>query len=134
MYATDQQLKTFFDSKGTIAVVGASTNPKKAGHFVPAFLKEIGFRIIPINPMADEIFGEKTLKSLDDLKENVQGILIYRKSEIAETVALKAVDMKIPLIWLPEHITSEKAAEASKDLLYVEDKCPMKEVRKLNRK
>ncbi len=136
MQASDQEIKSFLDSKGTVAVVGASSNEKKAGHFVPAFLKEIGFRIIPINPMVSELFGEKTLKDLEDLDEEVNGIIIYRKQEIAENVALKAIDLGIPLIWLPENITSKKAEDAAteKGLLFVEDKCPMKEARTLNRK
>ena len=123
----------FLSHPRTLAVLGASTNPQKAGHFVPKFLQERGFKIIPINPMTDYIFGEKTLESLDDLTEPVDGILIYRALPIAEEIALKAVKMKIPVIWLPEGITSNKVEHAAKEkgLLFVQDKCPKKEIEKL---
>ena len=129
MIASKDEIKSFLSSPGKIAIVGASTNSAKAGHFVPVYLQKIGFTIIPINPMVDELFGEKTLKSLDELTDEVVGIVIYRKSEIAEQVALKAVDKKIPLIWLPEKIISEKAGKAASEagLKFVQDKCPMKE-------
>lgn len=129
MIASTDEIKTFLLNPGKIAIVGASTNSTKAGNFVPEYLQKIGFTIVPINPMFDELFGQKTLKNIDELTEEVNGIVIYRKSEIAEEVALKAIEKKIPMIWLPLGITSIKANKAAFEagLLFVQDKCPLRE-------
>ena len=72
---------------------------------------------------------------MDDLSEKVKGIIIYRKKEIAEKVGKKAISMGIPLIWLPLGITSDLIKQQSKanGLLFVEDKCPKVELRRIEK-
>ncbi|MCY3413456.1 MAG: CoA-binding protein [Candidatus Heimdallarchaeota archaeon] len=133
MNADSNSIKQFLKNKGKIAIVGASTNSAKAGNYVPQYLKSIGFDLIPINPMVEELFGVPTLKDLSALNEDVTGVIIYRKPEIAEKVGLEAIQKGIPLIWLPEGVTSsilpERCQEAG--IIYIEDRCPLKEGRAL---
>lgn len=81
-----------------IAVVGASRNPEKDAHTVPAYLKEKGYRIIPINPSAQEILGEKAYPSLLDLPpevaKEVEVVDVFRPNEELPRVAKEAVELK----------------------------------------
>jgi predicted CoA-binding protein len=81
-----------------IAVVGASRNPEKDAHRVPAYLKEKGYRIIPINPSAQEILGERAYPSLSGLPEevarSVEVVDVFRPSEELPQVAKEAVELK----------------------------------------
>jgi uncharacterized protein len=81
----------------TIAVVGASKNPQKDAYTVPQFMKDHGYRIIPINPTADEIVGEKAYSSLMDLPvelaSKVELVDVFRPSEELPQVAQQVVDM-----------------------------------------
>ena len=133
MIASDDQIKSFLTSPGKIAIVGASTSEAKAGYYVPIFLQERGFTPIPINPRADKIFGKSTLDSLDDLNEDVVGVIIYRQAAQAEVEAIKAVDKGIPFVWLPLGVSSEKAEAYANDhkIKYVHNRCPIPESRRL---
>jgi uncharacterized protein len=80
----------------TIAVVGASKNPTKDANSVPQFMKNHGYKIIPVNPTADEIVGEKSYPSLmdlpADLANKVEIVDVFRPSEELPQVAQQVVD------------------------------------------
>jgi predicted CoA-binding protein len=112
-------------SAKTIAVVGASRDPRKAGGSVPEGLQRRGFRIIPINPFADELFGERVYRTLSDVPEKVDLVDVFRPSGDAPDIARQAVAIGAKALWLQEDIRSEEArriAEAG-GLDFVEDEC-----------
>lgn len=80
----------------TIAVVGASKNPAKDANTVPEFMKAHGYKIIPVNPTADEIVGEKAYPSLMDIPAELAGkvdiVDVFRPSEELPQVAQQVVD------------------------------------------
>jgi len=82
----------------TIAVVGASKNPEKEAFTVPQYLKQHGYRIVPVNPTADSILGEKAYPSLRDLPagvaSNIEVVEVFRPSEELPAVASQVVEMK----------------------------------------
>jgi predicted CoA-binding protein len=109
----------------TIAVVGASRDPYKAGGSVPAGLQQRGFRIIPINPFADELFGERVYRSLSEVPERIDLVDVFRPSQDAAEIARQAVAVGAKALWLQLAIRSPEArriAEAA-GLDYVEDEC-----------
>jgi len=109
----------------TIAVVGASRDARKAGGSVPAGLQQRGFRIIPINPFADELFGERVYRSLSDVPGKIDIVDVFRPAEDAPEIARQAVAVGAKALWLQLDIRSEEArriAEAA-GLDYVEDEC-----------
>lgn len=113
------------ESASTIAVVGASRDPFKAGGSVPAGLQRRGFRIIPINPHAETLFGEKVYRSLLDVPEKVDLVDVFRPSQDAPEIARQAVAIGARALWLQEDIRSPEArqiAEAA-GLEFVEDEC-----------
>src|SRR2546426_8401206 len=112
-------------SAKTIAVVGASRDPRKAGGSVPEGLQRRGFRIIPINPFADELFGERVYRTLADVPEKVDLVDVFRPAADAPDIARQAVAIGAKALWLQEDIRSAEArriAEAA-GLEYVEDEC-----------
>ena len=109
----------------TIAVVGASRDARKAGGSVPAGLQQRGFRIIPINPFADELFGERVYRSLSDVPETIDIVDVFRPAHDAPEIARQAVAVGARALWLQLDIRSDEArriAEAA-GLDYVEDEC-----------
>jgi uncharacterized protein len=109
----------------TIAVVGASRDPNKAGGSVPEGLQRRGFRIIPINPYADTLFGERVYRSLLEVPEKIDLVDVFRPAADAPEIARQAVAIGAKALWLQLDIRSEDArriADAA-GLDYVEDEC-----------
>jgi predicted CoA-binding protein len=75
----------------TVAVIGASRDPSKWAHIVPKYLKEEGYRIIPINPTASEILGKKEYKSLIEVPDEVE---VFRPSEEVSKIAEEVIQRK----------------------------------------
>jgi uncharacterized protein len=108
-----------------IAVVGASREPWKPAHSVPLQMLRHGWRIIPVNPFADEIFGLPAVKTLADLEEPVDLVNVFRPAADAVDVVRQAVAIKAPAVWLQSGIMSAEARRIAMDagLDYVEDRC-----------
>ncbi len=108
-----------------IAVVGASHNPIKVAHTVPLQMLRHGWRIIPVNPFADEIFGVKTVPTLADLNERVDLVNIFRPARDAVEVVRQAVAIGAPAVWLQSGIISAEARRIAETagIDYVEDRC-----------
>ena len=109
----------------SIAVVGLSRDPSKAAHAIPARMQRAGFRVIPVNPFVDSVLGEKAYKSLAEVPEPVEVVLVFRPSAEAAGIAQQAVAIGAKALWLQQGIFSDEArhtAEAA-GLLYVEDRC-----------
>ncbi|WKU04051.1 CoA-binding protein [Micromonospora sp. HUAS LYJ1] len=119
---TAQQLLT---DSAVIAVVGASRDPGKAAHRVPAQMQRYGWRIIPVNPTVDELFGERAYPSLADIPHPVDLVDVFRPARDAVEVVRQAAAIGAPAVWLQLGIVSAEArriAEAA-GMDYVEDRC-----------
>lgn len=117
--------KQLLEVSRTIAVVGASRDPSKPGGQIPQDLKERGFHVIPINPDADELFGEKVYPSLSEVPEDIDIVDVFRPSEEAADIAREAVEVGAKAIWLQVGIESREAREIAEDagLGFVENVC-----------
>jgi uncharacterized protein len=117
--------KEILEQSSTIAVVGASRFPLKEAHTVPAEMQAAGFRVIPVNPHADELFGEPVYRRLEDIPEPVDLVDVFRPSEETPEVVRAAVKIGARAVWLQLGIASNEsrriAEEAGVD--YVEDLC-----------
>ncbi|MFY1685348.1 CoA-binding protein [Micromonospora sp. WMMD730] len=119
---TAQQLLA---DSAVIAVVGASRDPGKAAHRVPAQMQRYGWRIIPVNPTVDELFGERAYPSLADIPHPVDLVNVFRPARDAVEVVRQAAAIGAPAVWLQLGIVSAEArriAEAA-GMDYVEDRC-----------
>lgn len=130
------EIREILTKNKTVAVVGLSRDLGKDSHKVSAYLKQHGFHIIPVNPFADEVLGEKSYKRLLDIPPEIQKTIeiidIFRPSEdvlpiVEQAIKLKAAYGKPDVIWMQLGIVNEQAAEASKEagLMVVMDKCIM---------
>jgi hypothetical protein len=120
-----RSIKAILNEARSVAVVGASRDPHKPGGSVPLRLKRRGFAIIPINPSADELFGERAYPSLDALPAPVDIVQVFRPSEEAADIAKQAVARGARALWLQLGIRSPEArriAEAG-GIDFVEDRC-----------
>jgi len=92
------EIKEILTKYKTVAVVGLSREPNKDSHRVSAYLKKHGFRIIPVNPFADEVLGEKSYKSLLDMPVEVQETIdvvdIFRPSKDMPPIVEQALKLK----------------------------------------
>jgi len=136
-----EEIKSILKKYKTIAVVGLSKDPAKDSHRVAKYLKAKGYRIIPINPSADVILGEKCYKSLLDVPETVEIVDIFRPAKDVPPIVDQAIELKRRLgnprvIWMQLGIVNEEAAERARNanLTVVMDKCMMKEHKRLSRK
>ncbi|WP_433231098.1 CoA-binding protein [Micromonospora sp. CA-248260] len=119
---TAQQLLA---DSAVIAVVGASRDPGKAAHRVPAQMQRYGWRIIPVNPTVDELFGERAYASLADIPHPVDLVNVFRPARDAVEVVRQAVAIGAPAVWLQLGIVSAEARRISEEagIDYVEDRC-----------
>ena len=133
MTSTDATVERILRSYGTITVVGASAAAAKAAHSVPAHMQNHGWRIIPVNPHAEKIFGEPVYRTLADVPEQVGLVDVFRPPGQAADVARQAVAVGASALWLQLGIVSAEARAIAEDagLLYVEDRCLIIEQRRL---
>ncbi|MDM4722358.1 CoA-binding protein [Micromonospora sp. WMMA1363] len=108
-----------------IAVVGASRDPRKAAHSVPAKMQRYGWRIIPVNPIADELFDERVYRSLSEIPHPVDLVDVFRPAADAVEVVRETVAIGAPAVWLQLGIVSAEARRIAEEagIDYVEDRC-----------
>ena len=122
---TEDQLIGIYRTTRTIAVVGASTDPGKPAHRIPAYLQSAGFRIIPVNPAGGELFGEPVVVSLGEISDRVDVVDVFRPAAETPAIARDAVALGAKVLWLQEGITSAEAAGIARQggLTVVMDLC-----------
>jgi hypothetical protein len=126
---SDEEARKVMERYKTIAVVGLSSNPEKPSHFVPKYLKEHGYTVIPVNPTAKgEILGQKVYAGLKEIPEKVDIIDIFRPSKDVLPIVEDAIAIGAKVIWMQEGIVNNAAAEWAKaaGLTVIMDKCMMK--------
>jgi len=108
-----------------IAVVGASRDSSKPAHSVPLQMIRHGWRIIPVNPFVDEVFGVKAFPTLADVDEPIDLVDIFRPARDAVEVVRQAAAIKAPAVWLQSGIVSAEARHIAEEagMDYVEDRC-----------
>jgi uncharacterized protein len=121
----DRVLKEILLSAKTIASVGLSGNLQKESYGVALYLKEQGYRVIPVNPMAAEILGEKSYPDLESVPEKIDVVQVFRKPEDVPPVVDDAIKVGAKVVWMQEGITHEEAAKKARDagLQVVMDAC-----------
>jgi predicted CoA-binding protein len=105
---SDDEIRKIYSLKN-IAVVGMSKNPDKAAHYVPKYLHDHGYNIIPVNPTATEILGKKCYPSLLDIPVEIDIVDVFRPSEQVKPVIEESIKIKPKVIWLQEGIHNLEA-------------------------
>lgn len=109
----------------TIAIVGLSKDPQRPSHFVASYLQYEGYRIIPVNPTADEILGERSYPNLLSIPEPVDLVDIFRPPSACVEIVQQAIVIQAKAVWMQLRIVNLEAAQMAVDagLQVVVDRC-----------
>ncbi|NNN05985.1 MAG: CoA-binding protein [Elusimicrobia bacterium] len=112
----------------TFAVVGCSPKPERPAHYVAAYLKENGYRIVPVNPGQKEILGETCYPNVEAIPFPVDVVVVFRRPEEALEPILAAIAKKAKAVWLQDGITHPVGEEMARQagLIVVSDDCLMR--------
>ena len=130
---SDDEIKKFYTMKN-IAVVGMSKNEDKPAHYVPKYLIDHGYNVIPVNPTATEILGRKSYPTVSSIPDKIDIIDIFRRSEDVPSVVEDVIKKEgIKVIWMQEGISSKEAEKIAKekDISTVYNRCMMAEHKRL---
>ena len=107
----DDKIRNILKNARTIAVLGLSHKPERDSNMVARYLKEQGYRIIPVRPAQKEILGEKVYASLDDIKETVDIVDVFRNPAQIVPHAHEAIRLKPKVFWMQLNIENREAAD-----------------------
>ena len=105
-----QQIIDILKRAKTIAVVGLSPNPERTSHGVSKYLQSHGYRIIPVNPVAEEVLGEKSYPDLLSIPEKVDIVDVFRRPSEVMPVTEESIKIGAPVIWFQDGVINEEAA------------------------
>lgn len=124
----DSYLRQVLRDVKSIAMVGASANWNRPSYFAMKYLLDHGYRVHPVNPgvAGQEILGQKTYASLDELPETVDMVDIFRNSEAAGPITDSAIKHGAKVVWMQLTIRNDEAAKRAEDagLRVVMNRCP----------
>ena len=106
MDLVDEQL----NNSKTIAVVGLSGDPDRISYRVTRYMQEQGYRIIPVNPMIEEVLGEKSYPDLKSVPEPIDMVNIFRRSELVPPVVEEAIEVGVKYIWMQDGVINPDSA------------------------
>jgi uncharacterized protein len=120
--------ETIVMQASTVAVVGLSDDPEKDSNEVGSYLKEQGYRVIPVNPNSEEVLGERAYGSVEQIPEQVDVVDVFLPPDKTPEVADDAIRAGARTLWLQEGITNPEARRIAEEggLEYVEDRCMRK--------
>ena len=112
---SDEELNNILESAKTVAVVGISNKPEQPNHSVPAYLQSQGYRIIPVNPMLQEVLGEKSYPDLLSVPEHIDVVEVFRRNEAMPEIVDQAIEIGAKVVWMQEGVINEEAAETARE-------------------
>ncbi|MDI6793817.1 MAG: CoA-binding protein [bacterium] len=126
---SDKEVQQILSAAKVIAVVGLSHKPYRDSYRVAAYLKEKGYRIIPVNPNAIEVLGEKAYHNLGEIPEKVDLVNIFRKPEAVSEIVEAAIGIGAKVVWMQKGIVHNASADKARaaGLQVIMNKCMLKE-------
>ena len=125
-----KKLSSLLKTVKTIAIVGASSNFKRDSYKVMKFLIDYGYEVFPVNPNESnkKILNQKCYSSLNDIKQKIDMVDVFRSSEYVFDIAKEAVSINADILWTQEGVIDDKAADFAKKegLIVIMDECPKK--------
>lgn len=124
--SNNEEIKEIFENTKTIAIIGLSPNEEKASNKVAKYLKNAGFKIVPVYPKEDEILGEKVYRSLKEIPFKVDMVDIFRKPDVIGQVVDAAIDRgDVDTVWTQLGLVNNEAANKAKEagMKVVQNKC-----------
>jgi predicted CoA-binding protein len=124
-YQNAEVIRRLLNTSKTFAIVGLSDKKERASHFVGAYLKYEGYKIIPVNPLLQEVLGEKSYPDLKSIAFPIDVVDIFRRPDEAVNIVKQAIEIKAKAVWMQLGIVNREAAELATEngLLVVMDRC-----------
>ncbi|MEP1095436.1 MAG: CoA-binding protein [Cyclobacteriaceae bacterium] len=124
-YQNPKVIRQLLHSANTIAIVGLSDKPQRASNFVGSYLKSEGYTIIPVNPMKEEILGEKSYPDLKSIPGKVDIVDIFRKPQDCYAIVEEAIEIGAKAVWMQLTIANRDAAALAREngLDVIMDRC-----------
>lgn len=128
---TKPEIEAFLRRIRTVAVLGLSGTPGKPSYHVAEELQKYGYRIVPVNPAAQEILGEKSWPFLEAAIHGagpIDVVDVFRKPEHVAAIVDEAIRLEVPALWLQEGVIDEVAAQKARaaGIFTVMDRCMFK--------
>lgn len=124
---TDESLREILKNARTVAVVGVSHKEERDSHRVAKYLKEQGYKMIPVNPKYKDksVLGEKCYASLKDIPGHVDIVDIFRNVDAIPGIVDEAVEIKAGCVWMQLGLSHEQAAQKARSagLCVVQNRC-----------
>jgi uncharacterized protein len=132
--ATDQEIRDILKTYKTVAVIGMSKSPEKEAYRIPEYLMKNGYRVIPVNPSAEEIQGQRSYKRLIDVPGEVDIVDVFRPSEDIPNYVEDVIKKKPKVFWEQLGIHNPAAEEKveSAGIKVVYDRCMLQEHRRIS--
>jgi predicted CoA-binding protein len=124
-----EEIRDVLRSARTIAVVGLSDRPDRPSYGVAAYLQAHGYRIIPVNPAVREVLGEKAYARLEDVREKIDVVDVFRRPEHVPEVVDAAIAVGAKVVWMQDGVVHEEAAARARaaGLRVVMDRCMLRD-------
>jgi len=125
LYQNRQDMENVLDDLRVIAMVGLSADPQKASSFVAGYLLRAGYRVVPVNPKADVILGQKVFRTLTEIPFPVDVVDVFRPAEECASLVEQAIAVRARAFWQQLRIINLAAAERARTagLISVVDAC-----------
>lgn len=120
-----EQICQMLHSIHTIAVVGLSSNPERPSFRVAQAMQRLGFRIVPVRPLAEQVLGEQSYPDLASVPFKLDMVDVFRASEYVPAIVDSCIKLGIPCLWLQDGVIHEAAAQRAQaaGLTVVMDRC-----------
>jgi len=128
-FASEADIERILKTTTTFAVVGLSRKPERPSRRVSAYLKSKGYRIIPVNPNYQEVFGEQSYPDLTAVPDPFDTALVFRNPKFLPDIVDEAIRNQVKNLWLQEGVIHKEAAQKARDagIRVVMDRCAYRE-------
>lgn len=125
-------IHTLLTQPATIAVIGLSPDPDKPSHYVPAYMQQHGYRILPVNPVVDTVLGETSYPTLAALPIKPDIVNVFRLPKYIPAIVEEMIQLGLPNLWVQSGIINQEAAAMAEaaGIHVVMDRCIMVEHRR----
>jgi predicted CoA-binding protein len=130
----DERLCKMLANTKVMAVVGLSPKEHRDSNIVAKYFQEKGIKIIPVYPREEYILGEKVYRSLDEIPQKVDMVVVFRKGSDTPPIAKKAVEIKAKYFWMQEGVINDEAIKIATEggVEAVQNRCAMVEDKRCN--
>ena len=111
----NQNINDIIRNYKTIAVVGLSDNPYRSSNSISQLMQRSGYRVIPVNPLVEEVLGEKSFATLSDIPEPVDLVVVFRRPEYVDDIMKQAIAIRAKAVWMQSGIINPEAAQMGLD-------------------